>query len=100
MAVAVAGVGLLGRDGGIVSAVDIVSLGGENLIDEVGKHLAHQVWEGLDEKLFEIRDGIEVMGASDHRRHIAFEDRYELIRKIPAVVALSCTSTSLTAGYR
>lgn len=64
------------------------------------KHLAHQVWGGLGEQFFQIRGGIDMMGVSGHRGYIPFEDRLKLIRKVPVMVALLCTGTRLTTGYR
>ena len=51
-------------------------------------------------KSTQIRSGIDMMGVSGHRGHIPFEDRLKLIRKVPVMVALLCTGTRLTAGYR
>jgi len=41
-----------------------------------------------------------MMGVSGHRGYIPFEDRLKLIRKVPVMVALLCTGTRLTTGYR
>lgn len=41
-----------------------------------------------------------MIGVSDNRRCIPFENKIELIRKVPVMVAFMCNGTALTTGYR
>lgn len=72
VAVAVASVGAGLRNGGVVCAAHTVSLGGENVVDEITKHLSHQIWGGLGEQFFEIRGRVDMMRVSGHRGLLSF----------------------------